>query len=100
MSEIRHDGTVGLIEYEAWGADKKYYLHFSEWWNGEGMDYTFSIGNDERKISLHIDDIHTLVVSAIASDFVNIEKCIKQAEELKRTSEERNRRIQEFAGNI
>lgn len=38
--DVRKNATAGVIENE----DVK--LHFSEWWNGEGVDFTFTKGMD------------------------------------------------------
>lgn len=90
MNDIRRNGIIGLIEYETPSANyNQQYCHFSEWWNGEGIDFTFSDKNGERRISLHLDDITALVTAAIASDFVDIDYCNNKAAELNASSKKR-----------
>jgi len=97
MNDIRRTGTVGIIEYGHLGSDKTQYLHFAEWWNGEGCDYTFNHGEkDERHVSLHMDDLEALVTAAIAGGLIDIDVCKEKAEELERASEERAERIRQF----
>jgi len=98
MNDIRKTGTVGVIEYEYLGTDKNQYLHFAEWWNGEGCDFTFNHGKKvERHISLHMDDLEALVTAAIACGFIDVDTCKEKAEELERASEERAERIRQFS---
>lgn len=97
MNDIRKTGTVGVIEYEHLSLDKTQYLHFSEWWNGEGMDFTFNHGKKiEKNVSLHLDDIQALMTACIATGMVDVEFCQKEADEIIRSSKERENRIKEF----
>lgn len=80
MIDIRDNAIVGMINFE--DAMVPASLHFSEWWNGEGMDINFT--NDLNKtISLHSDEIEALVVAAKIIgliDFKSIKKRVKQVQ--------------------
>ena len=78
MSDIRDNAIVGVINFE--DALVPTSLHFSEWWNGEGMDVNFTNERD-KTISLHSDEIEALVVAAKIVgliDFKSIKKRVKQ----------------------
>lgn len=93
MNNIRKNGQVGIIEYSPLIEDKDSYLHFSEWWNGEGLDFNF---NDAVKFSLNLDDIAALVTAAIATGYVDVKECKKRAKELIASSEGRRNQIDTF----
>ena len=94
LNDLRRNGIVGIIDVDGLQPTS---LHFAEWWNGEGCDYTFNHGEkDERHVSLHMDDLEALVTAAIAGGFIDIDTCKEKAEELERASEERDERIRQF----
>ena len=71
MNDIRDNGIVGVVQV---GDDDKDYIHFSEWWNGEGLDISFNTDlNKYTKLSLHIDELHALAVTMVISKYINIE---------------------------
>jgi len=64
MNNVRKNGIVGTLEWEDYTDDKIRYLHFSEWWNGEGFDFTFNHGTkQEKRISLDIFEMENLMVA-------------------------------------
>lgn len=87
MNDIRANGIVGIIQV---GDDDKDYIHFSEWWNGEGLDICFNTDlNKDIKLSLHIDELHALAVAMVISKYINIEDV---EEEVERTIEDIKKR--------
>jgi hypothetical protein len=93
MNNVRKDGVVGVIEGD--DADGGSSIHFSEWWNGEGLDFTF---DDDRKISLHGDTIHNMVVAAIAAGYIDIKECKREAKEILEASKRRSDAIERMRG--
>ena len=89
---LRKNSITGLIETDNL---TKVSLHFSEWWNGEGLDFDFG----DKRIALHSDELHAMFVAAAASDFVDWESVMVDAKELRLESEERARMIESFAKN-
>lgn len=73
--DVRKDSTTGVIENE------NVKFHFSEWWNGEGMDCTFTKGEDNsltseitgRKVySFDMYELQVLVTAAMYMNLVDI----------------------------
>ena len=95
MQNIRKDSTVGIIEKD--DIFGKFSLHFSEWWNGEGMDFTF---DEDKRISLHIEEIHTLVVSAIATGMIDMESVEEDVQSLLKDSEVRKSLIEDIRSKL
>jgi len=81
MKHLRTNGQVGIIEYEQFGKDVKGNLHFSEWWDGEGLDFTFDEG--KASISLSIEEIEAVVTASIATGMVDLAVCAEEAFNLK-----------------
>jgi hypothetical protein len=93
MKNFRNDSITGIYESEGLS---RVNLHFSEWWNGEGMDFTF----DEKKpISLHMEEIHALMVSAIVTGMVDIGMVMEDVSEMKRETKERKAAIEAIRRN-
>ncbi len=88
MSNIRHNGIVGVIEY---AIDKA--IHFSEYENGEGLDFVLSEGDKDRYISLSIDDILTLAVACHAAGYLSLKEVKKESKKLQYDSKTRQERI-------
>lgn len=87
MNDIRNNGIVGVVQV---GDDDKDFIHFSEWWNGEGLDiYLNTNSNKDIKLSLHIDELHALAVAMVISKYINIEDL---EEEVERTIEDIKKR--------
>ena len=96
---IRSNSIVGVVEISPDDTSHRK-VHFTEWWNGEGLDVTISSDSsgDEKRISLHLDEIHALVVSFILSGMVGIKDAMKDAKVIAQKSKERQddiRRIRE-----
>jgi hypothetical protein len=93
MKNFRNDSITGIYESEGLS---RVNLHFSEWWNGEGMDFTF----DEKKpISLHMEEIHALMVSALVVGMVDIGRVMEDVSEMKRETKERKAAIEAIRRN-
>ena len=69
-------------------------IHFAEWWNGEGI--TFDI-NDQKHVALHADELHALMVIAIATKMVDVSNCMRDADDLVGESKKREEAIRSFA---
>jgi len=78
MNTMRINGQVGMIEDPTT-------LHFSEWWNGEGIDFTFG-DNEDKHISLHQTELESLFIATIASGYLDTKDLIKQAKKLRKTA--------------
>lgn len=91
MSNIRRNGIVGMFDYKEGLTDVS--LHFSEWWNGEGMDFDF---NDQKKFALHLDELHSLAVAAVATGMIDIDDVKKDADALNEESRRRSNLIRDF----
>jgi len=88
MKNFRNDSITGIYESEGLS---RISLHFNEWWNGEGMDFTF----DEKKpISLHMEEIHAMMVSALVIGLVDIGRVMEDVAEMKQETKERNAAIE------
>ena len=89
MKNIRRNSVTGIVEIDSFG-EKGVSLHFAEWWNGEGVDFTF----DEKKfIHLHLDEIHALMVAVIGAEMVDLDTVISDAYDMRRDSADREERI-------
>lgn len=89
MNNIRKNGIVGVIEEEGL---VKVNLHFSEWWNGEGLDFNF----DDKRFELHIDEIGALVTAAVITGMVDVQECVAKATAIKLESERRQAELEKF----
>ena len=88
MKNIRRNSITGIIESEGL---TNVSLHFTEWWNGEGMDFTF----DEKKvISLHSEELKALMVAALAAEMVDIGSIMEEVVEIKADSKRREEEIE------
>ena len=89
MKNFRNNSITGIYESEQGLA--KVSLHFTEWWNGEGMDFTF---DDKTPITLHCDEIRGLIVSALATGMVDVESILEEVFEMKQESQRRKEAIE------
>lgn len=87
-------GKIGLIEYQDIGLNTSS-LHFSEWWNGEGLDLTFTRPDKEMYISLHLDELEALTTAAILTNMIDIDVCKNMAADIARSSKERKKSLSE-----
>lgn len=72
MNNMRKNGMVGIIENQSF--DTATVVHFSEWWNGEGLDFEVSHGKESKKFSLHIDEMHCLVTAMNACGMIDLDQ--------------------------
>jgi hypothetical protein len=92
MNNIRHNAIAGIIDVDNL-SDQESYLHFAEWWNGEGMDFSF---DDERRISLSMGELQAIVVAGIAADFIDLDECLQVVELMKESSRQRAESINQI----
>ena len=88
FGNIRNNGTVGVLEDEF--LDTKHSLHFSEWWNGEGLDLNF---DDDTRVSLHANQLRLLVTALYLTEYVDFDECKEIAQKIKLDSAARERKI-------
>ena len=97
MSDIRDNAIVGMINFE--DAMVPASLHFSEWWNGEGMDVNFT--NDRQKIiSLHSDEIEALVVAAKIVGLINFKSIKRRVKQVQKETQERKQHLKNVRDEI
>ena len=90
MKNIRRNSLSGIVEIDSFG-EKDVSLHFNEWWNGEGVDFTF----DEKKfIHLHLDEIHALFVAMVATEMVDLDSVMNDAYDMRRETADREAHIE------
>jgi hypothetical protein len=94
MKNIRRNSITGIVEHKGL-TDVS--LHFSEWWNGEGVDFTF---DEEKYIHLHLDEIHALFVAMVATEMVDMDEVINDAYDMRRDSAERDRMMENFRSKL
>ena len=96
MSFLRKDGIVGIIDFDVNTVPMM--LHFSEWANGEGLSFSTSTaeGDDEREISLHLDEIQALAVAAYVSGFLDLNELKEQAKKIKNECKLRENSIKQI----
>lgn len=96
---VRKNSTTGIIENEY------VKFHFSEWWNGEGMDCTFTKGADDsltaevtgRTVhSFDMHELHVLVASALYMGLIDMEMVNGTVRILERKARDMARLRKEF----
>ena len=98
MNDMRRNSIAGIIEHRGLSDEKDISLHFSEWWNGEGLDLTFGEGTNLRPVlGLHLDELHMLVVAAVATGMVDLDSVQTEVKALEKSSDQRQSRIQQLA---
>lgn len=75
MKNMHKRSIVGIYEDDAGLVPVN--VHFSEWWNGEGMMFDF---DDRQRFDLHSDELQALCVIAIATGMIDIDVCKGEAE--------------------
>jgi len=79
--DIRFDSITGFLEDNTGLSPVS--LHFSEWWNGEGLDFIFSSSDkSEKQISLHLNEIKNLAIAALAAGYLDLEEVKEGSEKL------------------
>ena len=71
---LRRNTTTGCIERN----DSS--CVFSEWWNGEGIDFVF---NDKTRVELHADQLHAIVVGSVLMGMIDQEEVGEDVKKLK-----------------
>lgn len=91
MKTIRRDAIVGIYEGKTL---EHVTLHFSEWWNGEGADFTF--GNDKKRISLSMDEMHAISVAFLLLGMVDKDEVDDEVEKIQKDSSLREEMINQL----
>lgn len=91
MIDMHKRSVVGIYEDDQGLAPVS--IHFSEWWNGEGMTFEF---NDQKHISLHSDELQALCAIAFATGMADWKQCKKDANAIVEESGKREASIQAF----
>ena len=66
-SNFRKNALVGIIEKDDFS------IHASEWWNGEGFDFSIDVkGSPPKTISLQVEELESLVILAAAMEFIDL----------------------------
>lgn len=90
MKNIRRNSLSGIVETELFGV-KNVSLHFAEWWSGEGVDFAF---DENKKVSLGLDEIHALFVAMVATEMVDVDSVINDAYDMRRETADREEHIE------
>ena len=94
MKNLRTNGFVGI--YEDTDSLNPVSLHFSEWWSGEGADFSF----DDKKFSLNIEEMKAIAVAACLMNMFDPEDIIQEVSEIRAESLKRQREIEAIAANL
>lgn len=92
MNNMRKNGNVGVMEDTEF--DKTIHVHFSEWWNGEGMDFDVErtghkIASENSKYSFTMQEMEMLFAAALAIGMVDLDDVQKRSQELIEAAETR-----------
>lgn len=91
MIDFRENGVVGVLDLE--DSLVPVTLHFSEWWNGEGLDLTF-LNGEGKNISLHMDEIEALVIAAKLTGLLSFSSLKKKVKKAQKESQVRSQELQ------
>ena len=94
MKDLRNNGFVGI--YEDKDSLNPVSLHFSEWWSGEGADFSF----DGKAISLNVEEVKALTVTACLMNMIDVDDIIQEVSEIRAESLKRQRDIEFIAANL
>ena len=89
VMSLRRNSATGVIE------DDNVKFHFSEWWNGEGLDFTFTRGKKELYFNLNMHEIAALVSACHALGMFDLDEVIENAETLLRQWNRTNKMMKE-----
>ena len=94
MSTFRKTGIVG--EYQIDNILEVSSIHFSEWNNGEGLDFVLfdKDSNEKQKFSLTIEQLNAISVISEAIGFIDLDGVKSEAKEFRQASEKREREIE------
>lgn len=93
--DVRSDTISGIIQ------TAEIDLHFSEWWSGDGIDFSFSKGDPGSlthhtatvNISLSMAEIMGLVTAAVYCGMVDMEEVEDNVDKLKKAISKREETI-------
>ena len=94
MNNMRKNGMVGVLENTDF--DTTTTVHFSEWWNGEGLDFEVSHGKETKKLSLHMNEMHSLVTAMVATGMIDLDQIMISVYDLKESSRVKEEIINDF----
>lgn len=92
MNNMRKNGVVGVLENQSFDVSTN--VHFSEWWNGEGLDFEVSHGKETKRFSLHIDEMHLLATAMNACGMIDLDEIEKATDRLVAESKARHEYIE------
>jgi hypothetical protein len=85
-SNFRKNALVGIIEKDDFS------IHVSEWWNGEGLDFSIDVkGSPPKIISLHSEELESLVILAAAMKFIDFDYIKYESDGVIEKTEEHNK---------
>lgn len=97
MNDVRDNAIVGVISFE--DSLVPVTLHFSEWWNGEGLDANF-VNEAGKTISLHMDEIEALVVAAKLVGLIDFKFIKQKVKKVKKDTQKRKQQVQDFKDEV
>lgn len=78
---MRSNTVSGFLEMEPMS------MHFSEWWSGDGVDFTFYKNDKEVKtISLGMDEMVAMFGAAMAMEMIDMDEVIQIASKLENSN--------------
>lgn len=91
---FRNTGIVG--EYEIDNILEQSSIHFSEWHNGEGLDFVLfdKQSNETGRFSLTNEQLNAIAVIGEAIGFIEMKEVQSEAEKFKKQSEQRQKDIE------
>ena len=91
FKSMRRNSQTAVVEWTDL-ADKRVTIHAAEWWNGEGIDFEFiTQGEQSKRISLHMDDLHAITGIALAFGMLDLEEAVDTSSQLKTSYEKREK---------
>lgn len=94
-ADVRRNAINGVFQYSALSDGE---VNFQEWWNGEGLDFSFTSDNwkTEKKVSLHSDEILALCAAAVVSNFIDLDDIRDSVAVIESKVKKRKAQIKEF----
>lgn len=68
---IRRNSTCGYMDLSFPGQGS---VEFTEWYNGEGIDFTILRDGEEQKISLSTSELEAIFAICMSMDMLDMEK--------------------------
>lgn len=94
MSDFRKNGIVGIIEQDS------VQLHFSEWWNGEGADFTFTRSKKDKIYSFHLDELHAIMVASKLMDMIDFDEIQKDVDHILKENKQREETLKQAIDSL